>query len=421
MTGLDKISIIQIIQDKTGNTNNIIISGEKRIMKFIHKINYKKVDYIMLLSMTLLIGVGLYCIKQAYLFSEDQDESYTKQLLGVGIGFVMVLVILFIDYHFICKLSPLLYVGMIGVLVLTLLIGGDLNNVKRWIKVFGITIQPSEFSKVILILFLAFLLNYFRERLDKLYLLFILGAVVAIPMILIIMEPHLSSCISILFIFCMIVYSSGISYKLIGAALAICLPIILGIIISVTQFNVDLPFIQEYQINRVLSFQSTDESEDLKGKFQQNQAIEAIKAGGIRGKLITGEDTEREYHMIYAKESDFIFSIVGEEFGFIGSCLIILLYSILIAKCLLHAAHAPDNTGKLICIGVSSLLMFQTFVNIGVATSLLPNTGLPLPFISNGLTSLISSMAAVGLVMNVGLRKEEKENVKTGLLLRSNL
>lgn len=376
-------------------------------MKIIRKIHIKDVDYIMLLCMTVLIGVGIYCIKQAFLFTDEPEDSYTKQLLGVALGYVMIIVILFFDYHFICKLSPLLYIGIVGVLALTLIIGGRINNVKRWIVVFGIRLQPSEFAKVILILFLAFLLNHFRTKLNKIYLLYILAAVVAIPVILICLEPHLSSSIAIIFIFCVIVYASGISYRLIGVAIATCLPILAGVVIAVTQFNVDIPFIQSYQIKRVLTHLSDDESEDLKGKFQQIQAIEAIKAGGISGKLIMGEELERDYHQIYARESDFIFSIVGEEFGFVGSCIIIFLYSIIIIKCLLYAAHAPDLTGRLICIGVSALLMFQTFANIGVATNLLPNTGLPLPFISNGLTSLISSMISVGLVMNVGLREKE--------------
>lgn len=377
-------------------------------MKIIKKVNFKNFDYILFLTMTVLICVGLYCIRQAYLFNDDMDAIYTKQLMGVAIGSVMIIGILLIDYHIICRLSLILYLGIVTVLALTLKIGTNIRDVKRWITIVGIPFQPSELTKVVLILFLAFLCQHYKDKLNKFYVLFILAAVVALPTLLIIKEPHLSSGIAILFIACVIIYSSGISYKVIGSAFAVLIPVALIIIISVTQFNVDLPLIQEYQIKRVLTFMSTDESDNLSGKYQQNQAIEAIMSGGISGKLMSGENKDREYSGIYANESDFIFSIVGEEFGFIGSCIVILLYSILVMKCLIIAAHAPDYTGKLICIGISSYLMFQTFVNVGVATSLLPNTGLPLPFISYGLTSLISSMAAVGLVLNIGLRKGDK-------------
>lgn len=372
-------------------------------MKDIKK-NLKVIDYVMLLAMAILICVGLYCVRQAYMSNEDQDSIMLKQLLGVAIGFLLILVIMFIDYHIICNLSFILYIAIVFTLVFTLLFSSNLNGVKRWIVLFGIPFQPSEMTKLVLILYLAYLCSYFKNKLDKLYVLFILAAVAALPTILILLEPHLSSGISILFLFCVIIYSSGISYKVIGKTLAFILPVVLSLFILITQFNVKIPFIESYQIGRVLSFLSTDESEDLEGNYQQNQSVNAIESGGLHGKLVSGATSDRSYSSIYAKESDFIFAIVGEEFGFIGCFVIVLLYFLLIIKCLIVSRHAPDDSGKLICIGVSSYIMFQFFVNIGVATNLLPNTGLPLPFISNGLTSLICSMAAIGLVLNVDLR-----------------
>lgn len=368
---------------------------------------FKKIDYIILITMTLLICVGIYCVKQAFAQNDNLGGILIKQFGGVLFGYLLIIGILFIDYHIICNLSFIFYVIMNVILGITLIFGSALNNVNRWIMICGIPFQPSEVTKVVLILFLAFLCNFYKNKLNKFYVLFILAAVTAIPVLLIILEPHLSSGIAILFIFCVIVYSSGISYKVIGVTLSIALPLIAVVFIGVTQFNLNIPFIEKYQVSRVLSFLSTDESESLTVDYQQTQSIGAIGSGGLHGKMISPDkDDNRNYTYIYAKESDFVFAIVGEEFGFLGSCVVILLYAILIIRCLIISAHAPDYLGKIICIGVSAYLMFQICVNIGVATMLLPNTGLPLPFISYGLTSLISSMIAVGLVLNVGVRRK---------------
>lgn len=356
--------------------------------------------------MTILITIGLYCIKQADLTSEPPENLFQKQILGVVIGSVVILALCFIDYRFICKYSCLFYILILGILAYTLKFGVSINNVKRWITIAGINLQPSELTKVVLILFLSYLCTIFRDKMNKFYIFILLSVVVAIPVILILLEPHLSSNLVILFIFCVIVFSAGISYRVIGIVLAIAVPVLGAIIISVGVYKVKIPFINPYQVERIFTFLSNDESQDMKGKFQQNLAITAIGSGGEYGKLIEEQEVgSKAYTTIYAKESDFIFSIVGEEFGFVGSCIIILLYVIIAFRSLTIAAHAPDYMGRLICIGVSAMILFQTFVNIGVATSILPNTGLPLPFISYGLTSLISAMTCIGLVINVGSRR----------------
>ncbi|MBB2182165.1 FtsW/RodA/SpoVE family cell cycle protein [Lachnospiraceae bacterium MD1] len=375
--------------------------------KLLHYI--KKIDYIILIAMTILIGIGVYCGQQAFMLSEEQHSIFIKQIAGIIIGYAFIIAILLFDYRFICNLSFVLYLGMISMLAFILVFGENLNNVKRWIVIFGIQFQPSELTKIVLVLFLAFLCNYFKNKLNKFYVLIILGVVIAIPMLLIVLEPHLSSALALLFIFAIMVYASGMSYKVIGAALAIILPVIAGIVIGVAVFHIDIPLIKDYHVNRVLSFLSDDESENLDEDYQQIQSIEAIGAGGLHGKMLSTEaDENRRYSNIYAKESDFVFAIVGEEFGFLGCVFIISLYAIIIIRCVMISAHATDYMGKQIGIGISAYMIFQIFVNIGVAVNLLPNTGLPLPFISYGLTSLVSSMIAVGLILNVGMRQKTK-------------
>lgn len=378
------------------------------ITKVINKL--KNIDYTLLVVMTLLIIIGLFCTQQAFLHSEVKDPIFIKQIAGILIGFSLIFATIIMDYHLVCALSPLLYTFIVAVLALTLVIGTNTNNVKRWISFFGIQFQPSELTKVVLILFLAFLCNYFRNKLNKFYVLIIIIIVVALPSLLILLEPHMSSCLSILFIFCIIMYTSGISYKLIGIALSLGLLLLTTLYISIGLFQIDVPFIKDYQINRVLFFVSTDEGEHLTGDYQQLQAVSAIGSGGLYGKMLSSEVAEdRLYSSIYAKESDFVFTIIGEEFGFIGSFFIIVLYTILNIRCFITSIRASDYMGRIICMGVSAYFMFQIFVNIGVSTKLLPNTGLPLPFISNGISSLISSMAAVGLVLSVGVNQKIKK------------
>lgn len=373
-------------------------------MKALKEINWRRLDLLTIVIMGLLLAVGLYCIKQADIASGSTEELYSKQMAGVVIGLAMIFVIVFIDYRFLCKYSIIFYVVTLAVLGYTLKFGVNINNVRRWVKIAGIQLQPSELAKVVLILFLAFLCNALKEKMDKFYTLFILGAAAALPVILILMQPHLSTSLVIVIIFATMVYMSGISYKIIGTVIALALPVIAAVIIGIGVYEVDVPLIKPYQVKRIMSYLSSDESEDTKGKFQQNQAVTAIASGEKEGKLLSDDSSTRAYNGIYAKESDFVFSIVGEEFGFIGSAIIILLYFIMVIRCLYIGAHAPDYMGRMICAGVSAMLMFQVFINVGVATSLLPNTGLPLPFISYGLTSLINSMAGVGIVLNVGLR-----------------
>jgi rod shape determining protein RodA len=374
-------------------------------MEKLKKINFKNIDYIILLTMCLLTGIGLYCVRQSELLSDDKAGMFNKQILGIAIGGVIIIALLFIDYRIIARLSYLMYVCILIILACTLKFGNLVNHVRRWITIVGIPFQPSELTKVVLILFLSYLCYLFKDKLNKLYVFVILATAAAVPVILILLEPHLSACVSVFFIFCVIVYASGIQYKVIFKVLVLVVPVVAGIIISVSVFNVHIPFVKDYWIKRILIFQSTDEKEDEAGKFQQKQSIAAISSGGLAGKMLSNDKSSRIYRYIYANESDFIFSIVGEEFGFIGCTIIVVLYFLLFIRCLMIAAHAPDYIGKLICIGVSAYLIFQTSANIGVATNFLPNTGLTLPFISYGLTSLISSMTAVGLVLSVRLRQ----------------
>ena len=375
-------------------------------MNIFHKLNLHKLDFVIIEIMLFLIGAGLFCIYQVDKASESKNQLFEKQLLGLVLGLFIILFILFINYQFICKLSPLLYVAILLVLAITFKYGTINRGVRRWIAIAGITFQPSEFAKIVLILLLSYLCYVFRDKQKKFYPLFILAFFTLIPIILILLEPHLSPCIVIFALFCVIVLISGISYRVILTVLSIAVPIAATLFVGIGFFHWKVPFIQSYQITRVIDHLTSNEDDNDAGKYQQNQSIAAIQSGGSYGKVFTHDDSYRNYTHIYSNESDFIFSVIGEEYGFVGCCVIIFLYLVLILRCLKIAAHAPDLMGRIICTAISSLFAFQGFINIGVATNLLPNTGMPLPLMSYGLTSLVSSMMAIGLVLDVKMQSK---------------
>lgn len=377
-------------------------------MKYFHKINTKRIDYVILSIMMLLIASGLYCIYQVEQFGTDKEGLFKNQLIGLILGLIVILVIQFFDYRFICSLSPLMYIGIVGILAYTFKYGTLINHVRRWIRIGGISFQPSELTKIILILFLAYLCNVFRDKQKKFYPLFILAGATAIPILLILKEPHLSPCIVLLLILGIIVLTSGISYKVIVTVVLVSAPILATLFIGVGMLHWNIPVIKPYMVQRVIDFvagkdnEGEESAETAAGKYQQNNSLAAIRSGGTYGKALSQKQQMRTYANLYSNESDFIFAVVAEEYGFVGCCILLFLYLLLVIRCLLIAAHAPDLMGRIICTAVSAMFTFQAFINIGVATDILPNTGMPFPFITYGLTSLVSSMIGIGLVLDIG-------------------
>jgi len=377
-------------------------------MRYFHKINTKQIDYVILTIMMLLIAAGTFCIYQVEQFGSEKQGLMKSQIIGIALGLAVILVIQFFDYRFICSLSPLMYLAICGILAFTFKYGKKVNDVRRWINIAGISFQPSELTKIILILFLAYLCNLFRDKQKKFYPFFILAGVTVIPIFLILKEPHLSPCIVLIMIFGIIILTSGISYKVIITVVLVSAPIIATLFIGVGMLGWKVPVIKQYMVQRVIDFvagkknENEESAETLAGKYQQNQSVNAIASGGSYGKALSRKDSIRNYAHIYSNESDFIFAVIGEEYGFVGCCIILFLYLLLVIRCLIIAAHAPDLMGRIIATAVSGMFTFQAFINIGVATDILPNTGMPFPFMTYGLTSLVSSMIAIGIVLDIG-------------------
>ncbi|NLP34899.1 MAG: rod shape-determining protein RodA [Clostridiales bacterium] len=367
--------------------------------------DFKRYNFSLLTVVTLLVSIGLFLIKQVQL---EGENLFQKQLVGLALGLVVALVVSIIDYHFICKFYIILYVINLILLIMVKLFGKTINYATRWLEIGGkngIQFQPSELSKIILILFLAKLFTIFEHKINNFF--FIIFAVIAtgIPTYLILTQTDLSTSMVIMFTFAMMIFAAGLSWKIILPILAVGVPAFAVIFWYVQQDYQVL--LTETQQQRVLSILHPEQFPAI--MYQQDNSIQAIGSGQLYGKIFDVSEV-RGYNYVPISESDFIFSVAGEELGFIGSCFIILLFAIIIYKALKAGKNAPDRMGMLIGVGIASMFMFQVFVNIGVATAILPNTGIPLPFLSYGLSGLLSYMISIGLILNISI--QNKHNTK---------
>ncbi|MFR5028091.1 MAG: FtsW/RodA/SpoVE family cell cycle protein [Coprococcus sp.] len=333
------------------------------------------------------------------------ETKLTKQLIGAGVCILGMIIVSLIDYNFICKYYMVLYAANIVLLGLVLgRIRCDPWSQQMVPDIHSFTIQPSEFAKIILIICTAVFLEKHADDLNTAKTLLKLAAFLAIPIGLIFAEPDLSTTICICATLFIVIFIAGLSLKIIGIAVLILIPFFGGFFWYIQQDN--LPqFLNGYQRQRILGHMYGGGST----QDQQNNSIMAIGSGQLTGKGINSSDvaTVKDTNLISEQQTDFIFSAVGEELGFIGSVIIIAILLLIVLQCIRVARRSGDKKGMYIATGMAALVSIQSFINIGVATSILPNTGLPLPFISYGLSSLVSLCAGMGMVLNINLQKKK--------------
>lgn len=361
--------------------------------------NLKKYNWRLLILIILTTTFGLFVIESA------ANGYARKQFLGMIIGFIALIIVSFIDYNFILQFHLPIYLTAVGILVAVLLFGVNVNGARRWFALgsFG-TIQPSEFAKIMMILVLTHLIVERKDQISQLRTLIVIGVIYIIPVFLIYKEPNMSTTLVYLFIFIMMIFCGGLSYRFIARVFLYAVPIIAFLVWYIQQ-----PFqilLHGYQLNRILAFLNPSDYQQTTANQQYNSVM-AIGSGMITGKGYNNNTftSVKGGNFISEQQTDFIFSVIGEELGFIGSCITIFLLALIVYECLKVAGNASSMSGRLIACGVASMIAFQSFVNIGVATNLLPNTGLPLPFISYGLSSLLANMVGIGLVINIDLQK----------------
>lgn len=355
--------------------------------------SFRLIVYVLVLTM-----VGISIIGSA------QHSVQSKQVLGMLAGiFIMVVVSLF-DYNFILRFHWVIYVFnliLLGLITFNIL-GDDAGGATRWIEIGPLRFQPSEFSKVCIILFFAWFFTKVHEKVNTLPVLLLSGGLIIVPWYMIKEQPALSTSIVVAMIFLTLLFLAGLSYKIIMSVLAVGIPSA-GIFLYLI-LQPDQKILKHYQWLRIMSWLQPEKYAER--AWQQQNSIMAIGSGMLWGKGLNNDNvfSVKNGNFIPEPQTDFIFSVAGEELGFVGGVIILILLLLIVIECIMIGRKAKDLAGRLICGGVAAWIGFQTFFNICVVTGLMPNTGLPLPFVSYGLTSLWSLFMGIGLVLNVGLQ-----------------
>ncbi|MBR1909996.1 MAG: rod shape-determining protein RodA [Lachnospiraceae bacterium] len=364
--------------------------------------NFRKYDLFLVLLCIAITSLGIVFIKSA-------DESYVRhQQEGFVMGLVLMVVVSLISYTFVLKFYWLIYALSIALLVVVQLFGDSGGGAQRWFEIGGIRFQPSEIVKILLILFYAAFIMKHKENINTVRIVAACVILIIPPTILIFKQPDLSTTIMVLAIFAVVMFIGGLSWKIIGGAILIGVP---SFILALRYLmRDDVHIIKDYHKGRILAWLYPDEYASTEA-YQTLNAITAIGSGQLSGKGINNNvvASVKNGNFISAAHTDFIFAVIGEEMGFVGCCLVIGLLFLIAIWCLLIARRAKDVAGQIIAGGMAGLIGIQTFINIGVVTGLLPNTGLTLPFVSYGLTSLVSLFIGIGFVLNVKLQSPAGE------------
>lgn len=338
------------------------------------------------------------------LIGSAKPSVQNKQMIGFMLGIILMIILSLVNYSFVLIFYRIMYIVNILLLLMVQFFGESSHNAQRWVEIAGIQFQPSELCKIVLILFLAQYIMEHEEDLNTPKTIVKIIVLTALPVVLILNQPDLSTSIVIAFIFCVILFVGGLSYKIIGFVLAIIVPIA-GIALFVA-VKFGSSFLRDYQYDRIMAWLNPSDYLLNEG-WQQYNSIVAIGSGQLTGKGLNNNvvGSVKNGNFISETHTDFIFAIAGEELGFMGCFAIIALLTLIVISCLMIAKQAKDLAGKIICCGMAAFIGFQSFVNISVATGLMPNTGLPLPFVSYGLTSLVTLYIGMGIVLNVGLQR----------------
>jgi len=340
-----------------------------------------------------IAAIGCMLIYSATYFTDPSLDTFRKQILWIGIGFALMILFMVVDYHVFFDIAPFLYV--IGnVLLVYLLVWGKVTaNVKSWIHIGAFQFQPSEFMKIFTALMLArFFENHRAPYLDLRSFLRVM-LIVGIPVGLIIVQPDFGTAATFFPLIAVAMFFGGIKWKVwVAAALVLLIALPIGWVL-----------LKPYQKDRIITFLNPDRDPLGKG-YQVTQAKIAIGSGGIHGKGFK-QGTQAKLEYLPARHTDFIFAVLGEEWGFIGVIIVLGLYLFLIVQALMFAKHARDRGGTFLAICLISFFIFHVLINVSMQIGVLPTTGIPLPLISYGGSSTMMFLIAVGLMANIDIRR----------------
>ncbi len=372
-----------------------------------YKREYSSFDFY-IFGLTIAIAIfGIIIVGSATHFNIYGESSIrSSQIIFFLTGLIIMFIAAFIDYNYICKFYIVIYTINVLLLIFTLIYGKMTDTtVSRWIYIKNFGFQPSEFSKIFMIISLSTFISK-QDDFNDIKTLIKTGIIIAVPFLLIAIQPSLSASLVTLFISLSIVFVGGLDRKIIITAMAIVG--FFAIILLIDIFREEPLFankiLNNYQITRIVSTFHKDVTDD--NFYQTNYAMQAISSGQLFGNgLYNGTLSQLNY--LSESHNDLIFAVLGEEFGFVGSSLVLFIMFLIISRCLKIGSNSVDFTGRLICTGVASMFFFQSFVNVGVNTGLLPNTGMPFPFMSAGGTAMWVNLSCIGLFLNVGMSKKK--------------
>lgn len=365
---------------------------------------WRHFDYWLFGTVLLLSVFGIAMIRSAVAGNPEIANSPRNQIVFVGLGLGLILVLAAVNYRTWASTTRLLYGGGIVLLIGIYLIGDAAFGSTRWFSVGGINIQPSELGKIILIITLA---NYFANNTDQPHNLIWIGKSFAITMgltIWVLLQPNLSTSIVLMVIWFAMLWISGLEtkYLLIFGGIAVG---IVALFIVLIVSGIKIPLIEDYQLQRIVNFVYRDPNATHGEQYNIEQALISIGSGGWFGAGY-GNGTQVQLRFLKVRHTDFIFSAMAEEFGFVGTALVIALLIFVVIRCLYVARKSMDTFGALIAYGIAILIFFQMAVNIGVNLNVLPVTGLTLPFVSYGGSSLLSLVLGIGLVESVAAHSQ---------------
>lgn len=341
--------------------------------------------------------IGLFGIYSATRGRDDENyitEFAQKQALFLFVGVILVFVIIFFDYRWLLRLAPMAYLGMLGLLVLVRLFGNEVNGATSWFEFAGVRGQPSEPAKIGLIITVAALMSRTRSGTLTLGSLISIIGIACVPIGLVVLQPDIGTA--------MVFLAITAAMLMVGRAEAHHLVFLVLVAAVAVGLLMNSPLLQDYQVARLESF--IDPASNTVAAYNQQQAQIAIGNGGITGTGF-GEGTQTKSGLVPEQQTDFIFTVIGEEFGFAGGTVVLGCYALLLWRLYRIARLAGDPFGSYLVTGVFAMFAFQMFQSIGMTMGIMPVTGIPLPFVSYGGSSAVTSFIGVGIALSVHMRR----------------
>lgn len=365
----------------------------------------KRIDLSVLVMVFLLIGMGYVVI--ASVTYERFGMSFLKtQAVSTVLGLLAILGILLIDYRWFKEYVSILYLVTITLLGITLIYAKVVSGSKSWLSFGPIkSFQPSELAKIIMIIVLASFISEREEEMKYLSGMFKACLVMGIPTLLVLAQNDLGTALVFIAILVGMLFVGGGNAKLISIVIFVSLALVLGLVFLSLSYDFNFPFLQSYQLKRLQVL--FDPHLDPYGDgYNVIQSKIAIGSGKLFGKgLFNG--TQNKLQFLPVRHTDFVFPVIGEELGFVGAAMVLIIYLALLLRSLVIARQARDSFGTLIVVGIIAMWSFHILENVGMTLGIMPVTGIPLPFISHGGSSMLTNLIAVGMIINVRMRKQK--------------